>query len=615
MIRKPRSIRMTLFLTFSSIIVIGISFLFILFYSWSTNLLKTKAFNSISELSSSLRTQLDLEVQKLDAVSVSILYLNLITDRVSAYEPPNHNEMLNTLSSDPSIPSNKSDTDIYDILVALIGPSYPVQQVYLHLFSGISIGVGFDNSQKKIDLTTQPWYTAVENNKKKKLLTISKSNYGGSMNLKNNISLSLFRNFSDKYNTPKGIVEVKQSYNKVFNGFIQLKQNNPSLEQVIIYSDTGDIIYPYESTEQDRQFVNSILSNPKYSFSEDQSTYMTDPETNDTVLLTIKHSDQTNWNIAVMISNKTLLSPLNKFTRLASFVTLMILISLIILSYFAAKRITSPLSALNKTIKAVNLESLVSGNVIELNSGMNEWDRINASFLKMNTRLKESFDQVLLAQSQEMQAKMTALQSQMNPHFLYNSLATVSAMAYEQMNEQIIVMCDNLSDMMRYSASDESALVDIQTEINYTEMYMTCMKLRYGDMLAYRIHLDPSIQRVQIPKIMIQPLVENAIKYGTKISPPWEITVSGKIDKNRWIIEVRDNGPGFDQQEISRFYAQVHEIEQNNLLPTLKLHGMGLLNVFIRLKLHYNNLMFFEIRNLPDQGAIVSIGGPLFQKR
>ncbi|MFC5529448.1 sensor histidine kinase [Cohnella yongneupensis] len=612
MIRIPRSIRSILFLTYSSIIVIGIAFLFVLFYLWASNLLKTKAFDSISELSTSLQRQLDLEVQKLDSVSVSILYSNLITDQISAYEAANTDNSA-LPSSEQSVNRLNKPTALYDILVALVGPSYPVQQVYLHLFSGTQIGVGFDNSQKKIDVTSQPWYTAVNNNKKSKVLMLSTSD-NGSLSLKNNVSLSLFRYFSDKYNAPKGIAEVKQSYNKVFSSFIQLTKDNPSLDKVLIYSNAGEVIYPYDSTEQDRRIVSNILDNPSNNFSSDQRTYINDPQTKDKVLLTIRHSDLTNWNIAVMVSNQTLLSPLNKFTRLAIFVTLIILAFLIILSFFASRRITSPLNSLNRTIKSMSLESLVSGPAVGLNSGLNEWDRLNASFVKMNARLKDSFDQLLLSQSQELQAKMTALQSQMNPHFLYNSLATISAMAYEQMNEQIIVMCDSLSDMMRYIAADETALVDIQTEISYTEMYLTCMKLRYGDMLSCKIELDPSIQQIQIPKIMIQPLVENALKYGTKASPPWEISVCGKIVDQRWIIEVRDNGTGFDHQEQARFYEQVKEIEQNNVLPALKLHGMGLLNIFIRLKLHYGGQMFFDIRNLPDRGAIVTIGGPLYLK-
>ena len=613
LIRKPRSIRSILFLTYSSIIVIGIAILFALFYLWSSDLLKTKAFNAISELSSSLQTQLDLEVQKLDSVSVSILYSNLISDRISAFESSAAEEATNGSVESNAPRIKKPNTDLYDILVALVGPSYPVQQVYLHLFSGTSIGVGFDNSQKEREVAGQPWYEAVMKDKKKKVLRLTQSG-SGSANPTNNVSLSLFRYFSDKYSAPTGIVEVKQSYNKVFGGFDRLAKNNPSLDRVIIYSNDGEVVYPYQASGLDRQIVERILNGSTDDFPFDRRTYIEDPQNRDKALLMLKRSDLTDWNIAVMVSNRTLLAPLNHFTRLAILVTMFILAFLIVLSYFASKRITSPLSKLNKTIRSMSLETLVSGQAAELNSGLNEWDRLNSSFVKMNARLKDSFDQLLLARTQEMQAKMTALQSQMNPHFLYNSLATISAMAYEKMYEQIIVMCDNLSDMMRYIAADETALVDIQTEINYTDMYLTCMKLRYGDMLTCAVDLDASIERVQIPKIMIQPLVENALKYGTKTSPPWGISVRGTLDGPRWVIEVRDNGPGFDDLEIARFYAQVEDIERSGVLPALRLHGMGLLNVYIRLKLHYGNRMMFEIRNLPERGAVVAIGGPLITK-
>lgn len=605
MFRNPRSIRSILFYTYTAIIVIGISILFVLFYLWSSGLLKTKAFNSISELSASLQTQLDLEVQKLDSVSVSILYSNLITDRISTYNTPEREQAAPPATGLGYGHSNNPNSDLYDILVALVGPAYPVEQVYLHLLSGTSIGVGFDNSQSRMELASQPWYPAITRNKK--VLMITGSSNGSS----SQYSLSLFRYFFDKYNNPLGIVEVKQSYNKIFKSIMQQSDNNPSLDQVVIYSDSGEIMYPYEVGEHVRKVVRHIMSNPSDSYSSDEGGYIHDPETKEKILLNIKYSDLTGWNIAVMVSSKTLLSPLNRFTSLAIIVTLIILSLQIILSYLASKRITRPLSSLNKAIKSMSLETLAANSSVELHSGLNEWDRLNISFMKMNTRLKESLDQLLLARTQELQARLTALQSQMNPHFLYNSLATISAMAYEQMSDEIIIMCDNLSDMMRYIAADDSSLVELQTEIGYTEMYLTCMKLRYGEMLTCTIELDTSLQKICIPKIMIQPLVENALKYGTTTSPPWRISVNGRIADNRWFIEVTDNGPGFNEQELSRFYAQVEDMAHNNALPALKLHGMGLLNVYIRLKLHYGSLMIFEIGNLPGRGARVTIGGPV----
>src|SRR5690606_35411960 len=117
--------------------------LFTLFYMWASDLLKKQATDAITELSETLLSQLDSEVQKLDSVSISILYSNLITDRISVYESQVEDSPGTRVPEQAGIGLSKPNTDLYDILVSLVGPSYPVQQVYLYLYSGISIGVGF----------------------------------------------------------------------------------------------------------------------------------------------------------------------------------------------------------------------------------------------------------------------------------------------------------------------------------------------------------------------------------------------------------------------------------------------------------------------------------------
>src|SRR5690606_3293433 len=176
---------------------------------------------------------------------------------------------------------------------------------------------------------------------------------------------------------------------------------------------------------------------------------------------------------------KQLLSPLSSFARKTVLVAFLILIFAIILSYAAAKRITFPILKIHRTIRNIQLDDLGTGRVSsqELNSGLNELDLLHGSFLEMNTRLKQSMDDLLLSQSQELQAKLIALQTQMNPHFLYNTLATISAMAEENMNEQIIAMSENMSDILRYISSDQSSIT-LETELLHTEKYLDVNRLR-----------------------------------------------------------------------------------------------------------------------------------------
>ncbi|MRN27047.1 ATP-binding protein, partial [Romboutsia ilealis] len=112
-----------------------------------------------------------------------------------------------------------------------------------------------------------------------------------------------------------------------------------------------------------------------------------------------------------------------------------------------------------------------------------------------------------------------------------------------------------------------------------------------------------------IPKLCTQLLVENAVKFTTKTTPPWHISIEGRRDKNQWYVCVRDNGPGFQEDVIKTLHKQIDEINKNGLLPCLELNGMGLLNIYIRFYLIYHAVFIFELGNQKSGGAFVTIGG------
>ena len=179
------------------------------------------------------------------------------------------------------------------------------------------------------------------------------------------------------------------------------------------------------------------------------------------------------------------------------------------------------------------------------------------------------------------------------------------------MNDGVITLCKNVSHMLRYISSPESQLVKIQTELEYTEKYLECMKFRYRNNLSYSFQVQPSMNEMTIPKLVIQPLVENAIKHGTRNEPPWEIAIRAFIENDQWRVTVQDNGPGFNPESLANIRQKIREIDENGLLPNLELNGMGLLNIYIRLKLVYHEQMVFQIGNPGEggSGTTVQIGG------
>ncbi|OAS13276.1 sensor histidine kinase [Paenibacillus oryzisoli] len=611
MLNKFKNIQTILFTTYSLIIIIVFTVLVVWIYLWVSDLLRENATDSIYNLAQSTQEKLDLEIQKMDAVTLDVMYSNLVKDLFIEYTSGKTEEQLHA-STSKSIPMNnfESSKELADILAIAIGPSRPVDQVYLYDFMNSVYANGIENGHQSYDPTKEDWYKTVTENKKGKFIHPPVPDEKMSKFLSSNqvqYSISLFRLFYDQENVAQGIVEVKQYYNHIFKSIMDYLDRNPNREKIIVFDDSNHIIYPLNMNQSDYEPYITKYSN--YN-NDDKYTIITNPTTKEKEMLSIKHSQFTRWNVAIIISEKKLLAPLSLFAKRTVFVAILILIFAILLSFFSAKRITLPILKIHRTIRNIRLEDIgYNPTPQQLNSGLNELDQLHLSFINMNSRLKNSMNELLLSQAQELQSKMIALQSQMNPHFLYNTIMTIRIMAEENMNSQIIEMSDNLSDMLRYISSDESLEVDIATELHYTEKYINIHQIRYGSQLQYSFEIDPNMLDLKIPKLIIQPLVENALKFVTRKASPWHIHIVGTITNNNWQITVSDNGLGFNDQQLNLLYEKIEKIEQSKIMPGLKLNGMGLLNIYLRLKLQYQAKMVFRIAYNSNGGASVTIGG------
>jgi sensor histidine kinase YesM len=159
-----------------------------------------------------------------------------------------------------------------------------------------------------------------------------------------------------------------------------------------------------------------------------------------------------------------------------------------------------------------------------------EMQTLHGAFTQMQGTLSEHVGKLLELQNQEMQSRMLALQAQMNPHFLYNSLQALQAMADEGMNDEIAVMCQSMADILRYISSDSAQKVPLADELKHTRDYLRCMEIRYQGDLSYEIDVPEALDGVPVPKLCVQLLAENAIKFTTTRRPPYRIAIRGEAD-------------------------------------------------------------------------------------
>ena len=137
------------------------------------------------------------------------------------------------------------------------------------------------------------------------------------------------------------------------------------------------------------------------------------------------------------------------------------------------------------------------------------------------------------------------------------------------------------------------------------------MRIRHGDDLSFEIRAPETMNQFKIPKLCLQLVVENAIKFSTKTRPPWQISVTDQLFPDSWELQVIDNGPGFTEEKLAELQEEINEINRTGTLPNLEINGMGLMNIYIRFKMLYHENHIFRLANHEPHGAVVTIGGKI----
>jgi sensor histidine kinase YesM len=203
------------------------------------------------------------------------------------------------------------------------------------------------------------------------------------------------------------------------------------------------------------------------------------------------------------------------------------------------------------------------------------------------------------------EAQFLSLQSQINPHFLFNTLNTISRTSMFEKAPQKVKLFESLSNIFRYTLNKQSHIVSLAEEIDILNEYMHIQNIRYGDRLKFEIHINTDISKTNLPFFTLQPLVENAIKYG--IEPKEEggiISLNITSTSNSVIITVQDNGSGIPKKVLSKI------LSEDDVLETEQSTGIGIVNVRRRLNIAFNNNAGFSIESNSHTGTMITLELP-----
>lgn len=361
-----------------------------------------------------------------------------------------------------------------------------------------------------------------------------------------------------------------------------------------IYHPTQQLVYSNLRSEP----VEEIL----FLLEEDQGADYTE---GDRYLMSAT-SDLTGWHMISVLHESDIITDWH-YVRLAySLIGLMLFFVVGLATNRISSGITRPVRKLQTIMQGVDTGDFQLVGQIEATDEIRELAR---EYDIMVGRIRELMAANIREQELKRKSDLKALQAQINPHFLYNTLDSIIWMGEMGQNREVVQMTSALSKLFRISISKGRELIPITDEIAHVQSYLTIQEMRYRDKFDYAIDIAPAIYGETILKITLQPLVENAIYHGIKeVEQKGRIEIRGDLDGDEVRIEVKDNGRGMTQAELGALRASIESPLEE--WPGQGRHGMGVKNVHERIRIYFGRRYGLDIESAPGEGTSIIIRIP-----
>ena len=433
------------------------------------------------------------------------------------------------------------------------------------------INDGSKSVNQDLDLNTQEWYATALEKPNGPILTSSHVQHIISGERPWVITLS--RGIRDRSGSgeKEGVFFIDLNYSAISELCDQSTVGTKGY--AFILDAKGNIVYH----PQQQQLYNELQTeNISLIMDTDEDTVLTGTG-NDGKLYSISRSEKTGWTVVDCTNVKDLLSKSRQAQSVYVLTAIILVIVALLFSRFMARSITLPIQKLRDSMKKVQEGDFSVSDVVV--DSKNEIGSLTKSFDVMTHRIHELMEQNVHEQEEKRKSELKALQSQINPHFLYNTLDSIIWMAEGKKNEEVVLMTASLARLLRQSISNEDEVVPIANEVEYARGYLTIQKMRYKDKLEFQIEVDSSILYIPLIKLVLQPIIENAIYHGLKYKESKGLLiVKGFMKDGNAVLQVIDDGVGMDEETLAHIYDK-HKVNYHS-------NGVGVYNVQKRLKLY-----------------------------
>lgn len=369
-----------------------------------------------------------------------------------------------------------------------------------------------------------------------------------------------------------------------------------STSDIFFFDDEGTLIYASDNNESETNFALEVLNTVIIG---DKNVNF---ESNHYVAV-VDTIDHTRWNLVILNDISTYYNYIYNFYEIVVSIALSALVIAFVVANLVARRILKPIKEVSRAIKEVragNLDARVDmSKVYYQKTALG----LGTAFNTMINQINNLMDKIVKEQEANRIAEVKALQNQINPHFLYNTLNSIAYLAETNQNEDVVKMVESLASFFRISISKGRQIITVKEEVKHVESYLIIQKIRYKEAFNYKFNIDENILDADSMKLILQPFVENCINHGLKgMIDEGMIIINGYRRDDMIVFEVIDNGLGMVQEEVDELNKSIKDPESYR--------GVGMKNVYQRLIIYYKGNASLFIESKPDVGTKVTIELP-----
>lgn len=581
-IYKNFSIRQKLLLLFSIQIIIPILFMGIMLYRTTENIVTNKSITYAMDLVKMIELRLEDFDREIKAGTHDFLYNQELYEWLTDDEalPIEHYQMSNNvrsllrrinLSKDViqsiAVVNNDGEIVSYDTNTqkAVIGYVMPYDAIRANANAAAGLAA---------------WYFEVNENKEVERIYLTRAIY----DIATHEEIGLV------------VVLIKQE--QVQNIYSEL--STEFMNKIMIFSENREVITAENPIEQEvlnEHIFNDELLSSGYYLSEEDGT-----------LLTHQLVESNGWLVVSEVSLKNLNRDLEGFKYILVLITILTLLILSVFTILMAIDILDPINRLVSSIKLMQENNKYEAVLVDRKD---ELGYLSECFNNMSQEIDVLLNEVYREHLTRKEAELKALQAQINPHFLFNTLESINWLAQMNAAPEISDMVTALSSLMEASIGKGTSLIPLSDEIHHAESYILIMKNRYGDRLLFKKEVDPRMMSVRIPKLTLQPIIENAIYHGIdKVRKGGTIALTVEKYKETCRIIIEDNGKGMSNSDAVKMNDTFRRASDAYLTQEGK-NSIGLINVNHRIKLYCGASYGVQIKSWLDHGTKVTVTIPL----